>query len=124
MNREQLLQDTYRRYVTEGLLPGFSSSSGCMYKTPGGARCALGHCIPDTEPDMLACSGGATELQDESPAAWKRVFGGLSVRSAEHVQRAHDDAAKAANPVLGRDFKMLVKRNLKKLAQEWKVKLP
>lgn len=121
MNRTQLLQDTFRRFVTEGLDPGYENGA-CVYLTEDGNRCALGHCIPDDETEMLISLGGAEDLKMEHPEGWKRVFGNLNVHSAMKVQKTHDTAADSTSTI--EEFRREVEDNLRRLANVWKVKLP
>jgi hypothetical protein len=59
----------------------------CAYRGDAGAKCAIGHCIPDSlYQDIFEC-GGATEVM--TSFGIKNAHGLYDF--AEHLQRVHDD---------------------------------
>lgn len=121
MNRVELLQRTYDRYVVQKLPPGFDvDDRACMYKADNGARCAIGHELGNNK-IMLACEGDVHDLFEAFPKQWKKIFGSLSVNSAFEIQRCHDNAAAKAVDLA--EFREAIKVSLKTLAGKWKCKL-
>lgn len=72
-----------------GLLFSSANTMGCLYRGPGGTKCAAGHCIPD---DKYTSSMENTVV---SSAYVEPILeaAGYDVGFLSHMQHAHDDAA-------------------------------
>lgn len=92
MNRQAVFNTVYTKLREQGKR-SVDATGQCMYRAPDGAKCAIGHLIPDElyKGDM---EGSSTYSEGAVADALRQVFGELTDKDFEffmHLQHAHDD---------------------------------
>lgn len=90
MNAQQILDFVVSALVKQGR-PSYQIARGCLYRGPGGAKCAAGHLIPNKR--YQASLEGQISFE---PRVWKAI--GLPAeyrRIVQALQGSHDRAATA-----------------------------
>lgn len=96
MNKQQIFDAAWRGLKAQGFVrsirPGATSPGSCLYRGPGGLRCALGHVIPDGLYEESFEGKGAPAVVNE--------LGGRFVKHIEFLdalQTRHDGATSPAD---------------------------
>jgi hypothetical protein len=90
--------------------PAYSPEDGCAYRTPDGAKCAVGHLIPDSK---------YTPALEGMPADADDVLRAISEGAGDHahllqrLQSAHDA------PAGGQNWLAVFKLNAREVAEDF-----
>lgn len=88
-DNQRLFNDAYLGLKSQGFQRSIDLNHQCVYRSPDGLKCAIGHCIPDTDyhPDMegydIQNNLAALEVLDTRYPEYSRSL-------ARELQQAHD----------------------------------